>query len=264
MSTAVEPPASMAVKPRTGLSFNWVGAFLLYAKGAMMEEISTQMDMPLPKIRSRARAEDWDGMMRMNKLALRAPDSNVSATSAIVLKNVEKRIEENREAALAVAHGLRSHIQKILRAYEDEKVFLGPADIQKLAGAARSIDESAMLALGDDPSPKIAPDKGASKDGTPVKGAGAVTHFHIHPPAQALKPRVVRQVGEITGPEAQGLQVDAVMTPTPRRQVEIEAESDSISITTENGRASVDFSKLKREVESVPLPKGLPAFAKTS
>jgi len=257
---------------RTTAGTNWTAAFLLYAKKATLREISDQMGVAFNKLKDRCRKEDWDGMIRLNDaLVLRAPDSTVAPLSAVKLKDVEKRIEANREEALSVASGLRSHIRRTLDAYSKGNVFLAPADIATLARAAAQIDTCAMQALGDDPAPKLMPGAGA-KVPDEKKPNGPVTHFHIHPPAVAMSPRVQKRVGEfVETPLVAGRQVDAVLTPTPRREVELSAEGkadeDCPVVETGGGRSTIDFKKLAKEVQSVPLPKpgtGIPDFAKAS
>lgn len=240
----------------------------MYAKGMTLQEISEEMEIDLKKLRTKARAEDWDNMIRLSsQLAVRAPGSEVSPQSAVVLKDIEKRIEANREDALKVAHGLRAQIRRVLDAYSDGQLFLPVADISKLAMAARAIDESAMMALGDDPAPKILPSAGALAG--PVKPSAPVSHFHIYPPSEAMGPRRQKRVGEAAAVELTGRPVDAIMTPGLGR-VEMEATGsdamDDPSVDAGLGRSSVDFGKLSREIAEVPVPaKGsLPAFARAS
>gem|GEM_PF-5401727 len=266
-----EPAEQLKLPARTAAGTNWTAAFLLYAKGASLQEISDEMGIAFSKLKDRCRKEDWENMVKLNgMLALKAPSSEVAPVSAIKLKDVEKRIEANREEALAVASGLRSHIKRTLDAYSEGNVFLSPTDIATLARAASQIDTCAMQALGDDPAPKLMPGQGA-KPPEERKPNGPVTHFHIHPPAVAMQPRVTKRVGEvIETPLVAGRQVDAVLTPTPpRREVELSAEGKADEecpvVETAGGRATIDFKKLAKEVSSVPLPKpgtGIPEFAR--
>lgn len=264
MSEAAESP-TVKVPARTAVGTNWTGAFLLYAKKMTLQEISKEMGIDFKKLKTKCRVEDWDNLIRLNEqLAIRAPDSSVAPTSAVTLKDVEKRIEANREGALKVAHGLRAQINRVLDAYSAGDLFLPVQDISKLATAARAIDECAMMALGDDPAPKILPGAGAKLD-APKQDNRPVTHFHIHPPAHASRPRVERTVG----PEVEhaGRAVDAIMTPGLRVEMEPTGsdEDDDPAVETASGRSSVDFAKLAREVASVPIPAtGIPDFAKAS
>lgn len=264
MSTEAE---TLPIQARTSTGTNWTGAFLLYAKGATLQEVAVELKIPFAKLKNKARAEDWENMVRLNALlALKPPATDAGATTAIVLRDVEKRIELNREDALKVAQDLRAHIRRTLDAYSEGKQFLAPQDIAALAKAAKSIDECAMMALGDDPAPKVLPSAGAV-DQPKVKDAPH-THFHLHPPAVAMGPRVVRgglPVEEV-GPPARGTTVDAIMTPSPRVELRPTGsdEDDDPAVPAHGGRSTVDFSKLAKEVSKIPLPlgKGLPDFAK--
>jgi hypothetical protein len=272
-ATVEQPPAAMPgikVPARTKTGTNWTGAFLLYAKGMLLQEVAKEMGIDLNRLKLKSRTEDWDNLIMLNRqLAVRAPGADVSPQSAVVLKDVVQRIEANREEALKVAQGLRANIQKILLAYESGNQFLQVADIAKLAGAARSIDECAMLALGDDPAPKIAPNAGAPVEQKP---AGPVTHFHIHPPAQAVGPRRQKVVEPVV--EVGGRQVDAVFghsTDPAHQRVEMQAVGSDVDddpvVETGLGRSTMDFKKLAREVGAVklPVPKvRIPEFARAS
>lgn len=179
-------------------------------------------------------------------MAVKAPSKAVERLSARTMKDVEKRIEVNREEALSISQRLRGHIKKILDAYEASDIYLSVNDILSLAKAASQIDQSAMLALGDDPAPKISPTQALA----PAVNTGPTTHFHIHPPAQAMAPRVPRQVVEeaVVG---QPVQRDAIM---------------GFAVESNCGRATVDFKKLGADIAAVLPPKPtngvIPEFAR--
>lgn len=260
--TAVE---TVTLRGRTGAGINWVGAFLLYSKGATLQEIADQMAIPIAKLKSRFREDDWEGMVRMNReLQLQAPASAVNTTTAIELRDAGKRIEQNREDGLAVLHGLRAHIKKILDAFEAGNVYLPPADIKMLTEAAVKLNAGAMVALGDDPAPKFLPPPGGEAkpdepDGKKDKRPTMI--FNIHLPKVAQAPRPMRTVAPAQ--QHEGTAVDAVLTPVPPRAAVLEPVAVPSEVVDDGkGRASVNFGQLA--ANSKPAEKvvtgGVPAF----
>jgi hypothetical protein len=255
-------PLTKPIPARTHAGTNWVGAFLLYAKGASLQEVSDQLKIDFKKVKTKARTEDWETLVRLNQqLALRAPTPDVSPMSMVQLKDAQKRIEANREAALGVAQDLRGQIRKVLDAYSSAELFLQPQEIATLAKAAALVDQSSMMALGDDPAPKLAPADGAVK--APVN-TGPVTHFHIHPPAAAMAPRMQKQVEQepaVTGVK----QVDALMGGRIEMAPTGNATEDDPAVTVRK-LSSVDFKKLGAQVGAIVLPepakKIIPEFAR--
>lgn len=265
---AASPPESVTtLRARTKTGVNWPAAFLLYAKGATIDEIAGQMDLNPAKLRHRMREEDWENLVKRNaSLTLRAPAADVSPQSALQVINAVERIKQNREEALSISQTLRTHIKATLDAFAEGKQHLSPDDIYKLARAAAVLDVNTMQALGDDPSPRLLPN-----DDDPKKERGKKdepppreTHFHISLPAVASAPRVEKSVAgsDVTVPVA-GKDVDPVMTPTPKTGVlAVETVADDTR-ETPNGRASVDFAKLGKVVRALPPPaptKSVPDF----
>lgn len=281
MSTALTseaPPAEkkpavtkQGVPARTAVGVNWTGAFVLYAKGMTLQEVADELDIDFGKLKVRARSEDWENMVRLNaQLSIRAPAVAISPLSAAELANVEMRIKANRESGLRVAQGLRSHIQRVLDAYAETNQFLPVSDIGRLAQAARAIDESSMLLLGDDPAPKVMPSEMPEKQPPSVKNV-TVSHFHIHPPSAASKPRIERTVlASEEVKQIEGRAADAINDPSPEVRVELEpqgsAEDEDPTVKTAGGRSSIDFSKLAATAKAaldVAMPSGtLPTFAR--
>lgn len=248
------PPATLAIPARTNTGTNWTGAFLLYAKGASLQEISEQLKVPFKKLMVRARDEDWENMVRLNGvLALRAP----ATSQAVAIMGTESDIKANRAAALKIAYGLRDNIQKTLDAFSAGNIFLPTQDIARLAQAARTIDESAMMALGDDPAPKLPPPTKETKPGNDAPH----THFHFNMPPAILSPRRVQ--GDLAAAGVEGRQVDAVLEPG---RVELVPEEMPDPVVASHGkRSAVDFSamaKQKAPEKPAAAGTGIPDFAR--
>lgn len=267
MSTTEKAVETATLRARTGAGINWVGAFLLYSKGSTLQEISDQMAIPIAKVKNRFREDDWEGLVKMNReFQLSAPPPATATTTAIELSNAGERIKQNREDGLAVIQGLRSHIRKILDAFAAGDVYLPPNDIKTLAAAATQLNTGSMLALGDDPSPKLLPppaDPNAGPTAAELKKDKRPTMiFNIRMPTVAQAPRAVRSVSPAGGAPHEGTQVDAVLTPMPRREMKVEpVESEVVEL--ESGRASVNFDKLAANTTAPEKKKGasgIPAF----
>lgn len=275
---AAPPPATVTVRARTSTGTNWTGAFLLYAKNMTLAEVSTELGIPLQRLKEKCRSEDWDNLIRLNKdLAPPGPRLETAPQPAGKIKAAAAAIEANRASALEVAQKLRGQVLRVLTAFEQGNLFLPVQDIATLAKATQQIDLNAMLALGDDPAPKLLPE--APAGGKPSKDERPVTHFHIHPPAQAMGRRrektvVEEPVAELPGP---GRAVDAVLTTTtgagaPAARVELAPAgndaAEDVSNESATGRAGVDFKKLAAEVGRIktprPAPGGIPAFARSA
>lgn len=257
----------VALRARTGTGVNWVGAFLLYAKGATLQEIADEMGIGISKLKARYREEDWEGLVKMNReFQLQAPPPSVVATTAIELRDSAARIEQNREDGLKVLSGLRSHIQRILDQFEEGKINLPPADIKMLTEAAVKLNQGAMVALGDDPAPKFQPpDPAAGPKEEPdggKKDKRPTMIFNIHLPKIAQGPRGLRPVTEagVAHPakpaDPFSAKPAAVLAPV---------EVDSEVVDAGNGRSSVDFARLAANAkppEPAPKPSGIPSFFK--
>lgn len=256
---------SVTLRARTGAGINWVGAFLLYSKGSTLQEIADEMAIPISKVKSRFREDDWEGLVKMNReFHLSAPPPAAATTTAIELANAGERIKQNREDGLSVIQGLRAHIKKILDAFSAGDVYLPPNDIKTLAAAATQLNTGAMVALGDDPAPKIAPPTSGPNEGpTPAemkKDKRPTMIFNIRMPSVAQAPRPVKVAERVTEVHT-AVAVDAVLAPRPVavmtvKPVETEVKDDA------RGRSSVDFEKLAANSVAPEKPRvsGVPAF----
>lgn len=232
--------AKHTLKARTAAGINWLGAFVLYAKGSTLTEVSDALQIPFQKLRLKYREENWDEMIRLNPIFGIPPASIIQQPNgAVVLRDAARRIEENREAALSVAQQLRGHILEHLKRHKDKTTLLKPDTIAKLARAAVQIDSSAMLALGDDPTPKFLPppklapplDNGEAPNSP---GNRPIAMFNIVMPEVASGLRVEKDVSpdadttEVEG-ELVGEPRDAVLDPRPAavsgsERVELQAD----------------------------------------
>lgn len=257
--------ANVTLRARTKTGTNWVGAFLLYAKGGTLDEIATELGINFGKLKARAREEDWENLVRLNaSLALRAPSAETSPQSAMVLVDSVQRIRENREKSLSVTQALREHLLRTLAAYKEADQFLSPEDLYKLSRVEAVLLHSTMLALGDDPAPLLPananPDGGAAGEKGPKSGLTPekpAAHFHIHLPAVASAPRVARVVAgtDATRRPVAGVMKDPVMDPGPKSRVTLVPErvEDDV-LETKAGTAFVDFKKVGGVIRSVPPP----------
>lgn len=254
--------ANVTLRARTRTGTNWVGAFLLYAKGGTLPEIAAELGINFGKLKARAREEDWENLVRLNaSLALRAPSAETSPQSAMVLIDSVQRIRENREKSLSVTQALREHLLRTLAAYQEAGQFLSPEDMYKLARVEAVLLASTMQALGDDPAPLLPPnpDGGLEKE-VKVGTAKPEAHFHIHLPAVASAPRVAKPVAGETreATEIHGRPVDPVLAPSSRSRVVLTPErvEDDV-LETKAGTAFVDFKKVGEVIRSVkpPAPK---------
>ena len=251
------PVVTQLLPARTATGVNWVGAFVLYVKGSSYQEISEQFAIPLTKLLAKARGEDWEGMMKnLPAFQLKAPAAAICPVSAEDVGRMEKEIKSNRRQALKVSHGLRGHVVKILEDYEKGKKTLTPDEISKLARASAQIDAAAMLALGDDPAPKLPPPPPPAPSESQQSGNGrdrAVTHYHLNFPSIISEPRNVTERQD--GPK--GELIPGVKDPTmilPRVILEPEKVVSEIIEDVKSGRSSIDFSQLGKVVKSVPPP----------
>lgn len=240
-----EEPAKAQVTGRTTNGVNWAGVFLLYSKGVSLEELADQFGLPRAKLLNKARAEEWDLLVKHHgSAAIVAPPpmASVVTQSAAEVDKAKARIEANREEAFTVAKRLRSNIVGVLGTYEKESAFMRPEDILTLAKAAKMIDDAAMVALGDAPVSAAQ----AGRAGAPGSG-NALPQIVINIPnfvsPQALR-EAEKQVSEIPQPEAvkvRQLQELELVEAKPLGAVEASA--------TAGKKFTIDFTKLGAAVD---------------
>lgn len=234
-----QPAAKAPVTGRTSNGVNWAGIFLLYSKGVSLEELSDQFGVPRGKLISKARAEEWDLLVKHHgSAAVVAPPPLpcVVTQSAAEVDKAKVRIEANREEAFSVAKQLRGHVVKVLEAYGAESAFLRPEDILTMAKAAKMIDDAAMVALGD------APVSAAAAGAARATGNGnALPQIVINIP-QFVSPQALReaekQVSEIPAPQ------DVEVRQLQELEVVGGKISNAVAPMEKGKRFTIDFAKL--------------------
>ena len=233
-----EDPAGKAqVIGRTAGGVNWAGVFLLYSKGASLKELSDEFGIPYNRLVTKARAEDWDTLVKHHgsaEVVAPPPLPSVVKQSADEVNKAKARIDANREAAFSVATRLRNNVVSVLHTYEKESAFLRPEDILTLAKASKLIDDSAMIALGDVPQTAAQ----AAKSGTAGAGNNTLPQIVINIP-QFVSPQALREAEK---------QVEAIPAPVEVKQLqELEVvggkPSKAVKPSFQN-KFTVDFAKL--------------------
>lgn len=290
MTAQAKPPATsnlpkeqtcasgkLALPARTPTGTNWTAAFVLRSKGMLYPEIATELGLILPKLLQKARSEDWDNLIRQNsQLTAPAPGPEVSPLSAPKVRAAAEKIQANRDAALAVAQGLRGQIIAALTAHAEKKTVMDVDDIAKLAKAAASIDNSAMLALGDDPTPLVLTPP--AEPGKSLLQGNRTVIFNISPPSAVGERRRGLSELDVTPKQpaiAQPADPLRTRAPTPANTAPLPAVileptgndgAQDVSKETMTGRATVDFGRLAKEAAQLEKAAvqgtGLPAFAR--
>lgn len=156
-------PAGMppALTPSAGDQTPWQSAFVAYARGFSLAQISDVYGIPKAKLERRALDEHWSILTA--ELPIMSPRSK-----AISQRTPLARLESNRAANLRVFTTLRNAIEERVLALQRgelkiEKVFHSqrtgettviesnpqPADLVALATAAKLVAEGTYRALGD-------------------------------------------------------------------------------------------------------------------
>jgi len=254
-------------------SVNWSAAFLLYSRGMPLDEIAREFHVELSLLRRRCRSEEWDNLVKMTKVAPDPAPIVPRETVAVALSNAAERVAKNREEAVGVAFDLRSKVREVLAAYKDS--FMRPEDILTLAKAAKLVDETSMIALGDERTMDAARGIHAAKGG----GAGTPT-MNIFMPGVLIDARNAREMrnakkamkeiidaapeavstGETSAPEvgeSNESQMEESMDPQknlPRPSVDIASAAEEMpntpGVTTGSPHGfTIDFAKLSSKVK---------------
>ena len=156
VSAVASPPLptrqQIALKARTELGVNWSAAFLLFAKGVSLKQISVEFDIPFARLTERYFKEDWETLVKKHGGALvSAPPKPENVQLALIeTEKRMKRVIENRDRNYESAEALREDIMKVIAAYRADNQFLRPDDIATLAKALKMTFEISQMALGDD------------------------------------------------------------------------------------------------------------------
>jgi hypothetical protein len=224
------------VTGRTANGVNWAGVFLLYSKGTSPRELSDQFGIPLGKLMNKMRSEEWDRLVKHHgSPAIVAPPAlpSVVKQSAAEVDKAKLRIDANREEAFGIAKRLRGNVENVLRSYEAEGAFLRPEDILTLAKAAKMIDDSAMLALGD-----VQMTAAAAVASKGAGGQNGLPQIVINIP-QFVSPEALRfaekTVQEIPRPDEEVIQL---------QELEVVGGKSTLAEATGGKRFKIDFAKL--------------------
>jgi hypothetical protein len=173
------------------MAYSYTPAFVAYYLGAPLEEIATQLNIPLKSLQAKARQEGWRSlMMRMSERT--APDYAPS-TEAL------DKIEANRRKNLEVACNLRDDLKTVVAALvagtlRIKRLINGtiveceptPNDRLTIATYARTVFDMIYRAVGDH-----AANGGRKADASPESPPPAPPTTIILPAAIAL-PRELR------------------------------------------------------------------------
>jgi hypothetical protein len=143
--------------------YNRVAAFVEYARGSSLEEISQAMVIPLEELKRWCRNERWDVLAPKLSLA-----TATNASPLVDDETARKRIAENRERNLETAQKLQRDLLEVvtkLRAgtLKSRRVFANGTEIEveptlrdrcDLALYARNVADISYRALGDAESTK--------------------------------------------------------------------------------------------------------------
>lgn len=94
---------------------NWAAAFMLYARGLAVEEVASTMRLPIERVRTKARDEDWHFIARdMPVTSLLAPVETHDETTLIDAKAVAEEVRGRAKTRQQMLHSTIFELRKKL------------------------------------------------------------------------------------------------------------------------------------------------------